>query len=74
MVITDFELYHSILVKVAKPTKMQKGCNAFMKEKYLELEFDVVKFDNEDIITSSGLTTLTGTGDNDVDFVNSFGE
>lgn len=42
-----------------------------MKEKYLELEFDVVKFDNEDIITTSGpLTTYydaTGT-DNDLEF------
>ncbi len=44
-----------------------------MKEKYLELEFDVVKFDNEDIITTSGaLTSLQVSGDNDVDFVKSF--
>lgn len=40
----------------------------------MELECTVIDFENEDIVTASGnsLMSLTGTGDNDVDFVNNF--
>ena len=48
-----------------------------MKKKYMELECTVIDVENEDIVTTSGnagnsLMSLTGTGDNDVDFVNNF--
>ena len=42
-----------------------------MKKKYMELECTVIDFENEDIVTNS-LMSLEETGDNNVDFVNSF--
>ena len=41
-----------------------------MKKKYMELECTVIDFENEDIVTTSGndLMSLSGEGDNDVDF------
>ena len=44
-----------------------------MKKKYMELECTVIDFENEDIVTTSGtsgndLMSLTGKGDNDVEF------
>ena len=46
-----------------------------MKKKYMELECTVIDFENEDIVTTSGndhLMSLSGEGDNDVDFVKDF--
>lgn len=48
-----------------------------MKKNYIELECEIIKFENEDIITSSASKSIfdyqSSTGDNDVDYSNTFG-
>ena len=47
-----------------------------MKMNYIELECEIIKFENEDIITSSASNTIfdyQSTGDNEVDYLNTFG-